>query len=225
MSRQNPSVTGAGASYELDDTALQDVIVGLLCLSIKERGHLNSIDIEIDISTCDEKIQELISYSNNSAGKLQFTQPEVLGQLTLCTQCKAKLQATANPKGLALQLDSSCLQDETSRTWKDWFGFQQTVEPQSTRKQETLANLGITTAPSGVAPDPLTFNSHPAPPRARLVDTGAPPKRRVPESSCSRATVCCTIATIAQREQGYYSVQNSPHSHVICLHIAFTPGS
>lgn len=156
--------------------------------------------------------------------KLQRTLPEVFGQLALLMQHKAMLQATANTNGLPrcrtattqcsviitrLRHNIQARNDETSPYMGRLVGVHQTVEIQTTHRQATTVNSGITTAPSGVAPDPLTLDGHPAPPMACLVDTGAPPQRRVPQSSCSCANVCWDTVTPPQREQGYHSVRNS----------------
>lgn len=74
--------------HESDHLGLQDAIAGLLHLTIEDRGHLNSYDI----STCDEKLQELMSYLTDLEGRLQRTIREVLGQIALLYHCKAQLQ-------------------------------------------------------------------------------------------------------------------------------------
>ena len=203
---------------------LLDRITGLLCLSIKERGYLNSYEI----NTCGEKLQEIISYVSDPAGKLQRTLPKVLGQLAP-SQHKIMLQATANQKWLAqlqnsyhaVQRENSSLwhdiparKDETSRTWEDWLAFN--------RQLKSKLHLG---RPPQSIWGSHTLDSHPAPPAARLMDTGAPLQGGVPQSSRSCATICCDTVTPPQREQGYHCVRNSitgsgPPFTSICMHIA-----
>ncbi len=109
MSGQNPSVSGASAPKEPCDPILQDAVAGLIRLSLEDRDHLNSYTIE----TCEEKLQELVSYVNDPTGKPQRTIPEVLGQIALLYQRKAELQAKESQERLAqLQHDYSRLQQE-----------------------------------------------------------------------------------------------------------------
>lgn len=69
-------MSGAEGPQVPCDPALQDAVAGLLCLSLEDRDNLNSYSIE----TCEEKLQELVSYVNDPAGKPQRTIPEVLGR-------------------------------------------------------------------------------------------------------------------------------------------------
>lgn len=73
MSSEDPRVSGAEAPQVPCDPALQDAVAGLR-LSLEDRDNLNSYSIE----TCEEKLQELVSYVNDPAGKPQCTIPEVL---------------------------------------------------------------------------------------------------------------------------------------------------
>lgn len=65
MSNTDTYVSGAEAPKWSDDSALQDPVAGLLHLPIEDRDYLNTYTL----STCDNKLQELLNYINDPVGK------------------------------------------------------------------------------------------------------------------------------------------------------------
>ena len=72
-------MAGAKAPQRTNDPDLQDVVAALLRLSVEERSNLNNYEV----STCDDKLQELVDYVNNPVGKPERTIPDVVGQIFL----------------------------------------------------------------------------------------------------------------------------------------------
>lgn len=105
MSLNETCETGAEASNE---STPRDTVAGLMSLSPEEKSYLDSYSME----TCQKKIEELISYIDNLAGKPTRTRADVLGQLTMLYQRERELQDKENSK---LQLENSQLQLEKSQ--------------------------------------------------------------------------------------------------------------
>lgn len=119
----------AEAPHESCDPALQDAVAGLLHLSFEERDSLNSYSIR----TCDEKLQELLSYINDPTGKPQRTIPDILGQIAMLYQRKSELQTIeAQQKLDRLQHDNSRLRQEAqTREVEASYAQSRALAPQS----------------------------------------------------------------------------------------------
>lgn len=102
MSSNRPREIGAEASNE---PALQNVVAGLICLSLEERDYSNSCSVE----TCNRIIDELISYIKEPDGKSLCAKADILGEITLLYQRKFELQAKK------IQEELFELQQENSR--------------------------------------------------------------------------------------------------------------
>lgn len=106
MSSNRPREIGAEASNE---PALQNVVAGLICLSLRERDYSNSCSVE----TCNRIIDELISYIKEPDGKSLCAKADILGEITLLYQRKFELQAKKIQEELfELQQENSRLQQK-----------------------------------------------------------------------------------------------------------------
>lgn len=106
MSSNRPREIGAEASNE---PALQNVVAGLICLSLEERDYSNSCSVE----TCNRIIDELISYIKEPDGKSLCAKADILGEITLLYQRKFELQAKKIQEELfELQQENSRLQQK-----------------------------------------------------------------------------------------------------------------
>lgn len=81
--------SGAEAPATPHDSALQDAVASLTCLSTKERRHLNSFSIE----ECDAGIRGLVDQIHNSYPHKSLHIADMVDKLTLLYQRKAELQA------------------------------------------------------------------------------------------------------------------------------------
>lgn len=87
------SSKGPGAQYEWDGPDLQDAVTGLLSLSIEDRGHLNICNV----STCNEKSTELISYVNDQIGMVTEVLSQIANSHYISTISSHRKPATAYP--------------------------------------------------------------------------------------------------------------------------------
>ncbi|KAF0039213.1 hypothetical protein F2P81_007448 [Scophthalmus maximus] len=111
MDPQAPQVGGAEALQSQIDPALKDVVADLIHISTTEQEmHSN-----YSVSQCNAKLQELLDYTDNPAGKPERTIQDVVGEMFLVFHHRAQLQATERQSQIArLQSENSRLQSENS---------------------------------------------------------------------------------------------------------------
>ncbi|KAF0024924.1 hypothetical protein F2P81_021805 [Scophthalmus maximus] len=96
------------------------------------------------VSQCNAKLQELLDYTNNPAGKPERTIQDVVGEMFLVFHHRAQLQATERQSQIArLQSENSSLQCENSNLQSENYDLRHEVQHAQTELDRTQGECEI----------------------------------------------------------------------------------
>ena len=104
----NTDHRGASASVESDD--LSEMVANLIHLSVDAVSEVSGYNL----STCNQKIEELTNYISHPTGPQQ-TIPQVLGQLTLLYKQRSELQSEEHEEELRA-MQAVCRAEQVSNS-------------------------------------------------------------------------------------------------------------